>query len=400
MRLAIDLRTILWIGVLAAVIVFRGPVLLSLLPFLIGLVLANLIEPVVSFFEQRTRLSRGVAAALAVVLLVVVLGYVGTWMATEITHELIQLSRLLPAHQSAAVEMFNTLLAWAQGIFQELPDEVRAYLQDTAQDMARSGTELATAVVNRLLSAIAGVPTITLVLVLAIVATFFFAKDRDVVHPALLQALPVRMREVAAGARDKILLDLGRFFRAYFILFLISAALAAVGLLFVETRYWIVLSLVMAVLDSIPIVGPAFILLPWAAYALYVGAVRQAVILLVLCAVMFVVRQVLQPKLLGDSVGVHPLMMLLALWAGLVTVGVWGVIVGPVVVISAKAAHKAGLFSRQQTRSAGAEAPDHLPRQAGPPSSASAPGAPAPEAAAAAGDTADEGRPQAAAAGE
>lgn len=346
-RLAVDLRAILWLGALAALIVFRGPVFISLLPFVIGLVLANFIEPIVALFEQGARMPRGVAAALAVALLVVVLGYLGTWMVTEITHELIELSRLLPAHQRTAVELFNTFLARGQGIFQELPDDVQALLQETAQNMARSGTELATAAINRMLAAVANVPTVTLIVAIAIVAAFFFAKDRDVVHPALLKALPLRMREVVAEARDKILLDLARFFRAYAILFLISAGLAAVGLLFVDTKYWIVLSLTLAVLDSIPIVGPAFVLLPWAAYALYMGAVRQAVILVILCAVMFVVRQLLQPKLLGDSVGVHPLMMLLALWAGLVTVGFLGVFVGPAVVIAVKAAHNAGLLNRR-----------------------------------------------------
>jgi len=346
LRLAIDLRTLLWIGVLAALIVFRGPVFLSLLPFVIGLVLANLIEPIVGFFERWGRLPRGVAAALALALVVGVVGYAGTWLATELTRELIQLSRLLPAHQDAAVELFNTFLAWGQRMFQELPAEVQAYLQQAAQNVARSGTELAAAAVDRVLDAVAAVPTISLVLALAVVATFFFAKDRYVVHSVLVQALPARVREVAAEAQDKILRDLASFFRAYFILFLISAALAATGLLFAQTRYWIVLSVVLAILDSIPMVGPALVLLPWAGYALYMGAVGQAVVLAVTCAVMFVVRQVLQPKLLGDSVGVHPLLMLLALWAGLVTVGVWGVIVGPAAVIALKAAHKAGVFSQ------------------------------------------------------
>src|SRR5690606_13366427 len=150
--------------------------------------------------------------------------------------------------------------------------------------------------------------------------------------------------QTVADARDKILLDLGRFFKAYGVLFLISAAQAAIGLSLINARYWLVLSVIMALLDSIPIVGPGFVLVPWAVYFLYVGLLKEAVILLALFVIMFVVRQVLQPKLLGDSVGVHPLMMLLALWAGLVTVGVWGFIVGPVVVIVAKAAYDAGLF--------------------------------------------------------
>ncbi len=286
------------------------------------------------------------AAAVGLGVLVLVLGYLGSWATSQIAHELIELSQLLPVHQRTAMEMFNSFLAWSQGIFQDLPEEMQTYVQDSVQDLARGATELAGAVINRVLTAMAAVPTITLVLVIGIVATYFFSKDRDVIQPALVNALPARMRATVATARDKILVDLGRFFKAYIILFFISATLGAVGLSFVDTKYWLVLSLTMAVLDSIPIVGPAFVLLPWAAVSLYMGAVRQAVILAVLCAVMFVVRQVLQPKLLGDSVGVHPLMMLLAIWGGLVTVGALGIIVGPVVVIIAKAIRNAGLFGK------------------------------------------------------
>lgn len=359
MRFAIDLRTIFWLIALVVVVVFRGPIFISLLPFLLGLVLATFIEPVVSLFEARTRMPRAIAAAVALGLLVIVVGYLGTWIATEMANELIELSRLLPTHQRTAMDIFNQVMAWGQNAFQELPDEVQTYLQESVQNLARSATEWAGTIINRVLGTIAGVPTATLIIVIGIVATYFFAKDRDVVNPALLRLLPLRMRQTAAEARDKILVDLGGFFKAQLILFIISAVQAAIGLSFVNTKYWIVLSLIMAFLDMIPIVGPGFILVPWAAYALYTGALQQAIILLALFVIMFAVRQVLQPKLLGDSVGVHPLMMLLALWAGLVTVGVWGFIVGPVVVIVAKAVHNAGLFKTEDDEEADIAAEEH-----------------------------------------
>jgi len=344
LRLTINARTILWIIAAAAAVVFRRPVLLSASPLLIGLLLANLIEPAVALLEKRTRLSRAVAAGVVIALLVLVFGYVGTLVVTQIANELIELSRLLPAHQQAAMDLFNAFLAWSQGVFQGLPDEVQAYLQENVQNLSGRATELAGAVINRVLTTILGVPTAVLVLVFGILAAFFASKDLDLVHRTLLQVLPSRWRQTMADARDKILVDLGRFFKAYFVLFIISAVQAVIGLSLIDAKYWIVLSLLMAALDSIPIVGPGFILVPWAAWAFYTGAVTQAVILFALFVIMFVVRQALQPKLLGDSVGVHPLTMLVALWAGIVTVGVWGIIVGPVVVIVAKAAHNAGLF--------------------------------------------------------
>lgn len=344
MPFSIDYRKIILLLLVALAIIFRGPIFSALLPFLLALVFANLIEPIVLWIEQRMRLPRAAATAVTIGALVVVVGYVGLWVLTNVFNELIELTLLLPAHQKTATELVNHLIARGQEIFQDLPREVASYLQETMTNLSRTGTELIGNITNRLLGAIAAMPVIAVILTITLIATYFFTKDKEVVHNTLLRAAPLRLRQTVAEARDKILVDLAAFFKAQLILFLISTAVAAIGLYFVQTKYWMVLSLSLGFLDMVPVVGPGLILFPWAIIGLLLGDVKLALQLVGVFVAMFAMRQILQAKILGDSVGIHPLLMLVALWVGIVLFGVWGFIIGPVLMIVGKAVWNAGLF--------------------------------------------------------
>lgn len=326
------------------VIIFRGPIIAALLPFLLALVLAYLIEPIIDRLERRIRLPRAAATLITIGALVIVAGYVGLWILTNVYNELLELTMLLPAHQKTATELFNTLIARGQEIFQELPREVSSYLQEEMTNLSRKATELVGTITNRLLGAVAVLPVVAVVSTITIIATYFFAKDKEIVHNTLLRAAPLRLRPTVATARDKILVDLAGFFKAQLLLFLINTAIAALGLYFIQTNYWIVLSLTLGILDLVPVVGPGLVLIPWAIIGLLLGNVKLALQLITLLAVMFAVRQILQAKILGDSTGIHPVLMLVSLWVGIVMFGVWGFAVGPVLIIVGKAVWNAGIF--------------------------------------------------------
>ena len=120
--------------------------------------------------------------------------------------------------------------------------------------------------------------------------------------------------------------------------------LSGTGLFIIGTRYWVLLALVIGLLDSIPIIGPGIVFTPWIAVSAITGDLNRAVYLTVLYFLIFAVHQLAEPKIMGDSVGVHPLVMLLAIYGGIVFFGVWGIIAGPFLAIMVKAILDAGLM--------------------------------------------------------
>ncbi|HEY8417905.1 MAG TPA: sporulation integral membrane protein YtvI [Limnochordales bacterium] len=344
MAIAVNYRKVALIAVLALAVVFRGAVLSAVLPFFVAFVLAHLIDPIVNAFQRRLRLPRSAATMVTLFLVVVVLGSAVLWAMTNMYNELLDLALLLPAHQRIAMNVANQVLQSLEDLFETVPEEVTAYLRETLNQLFQRAIELIGGFTNRLLGTVASLPSAAVIWVVIVLATYFFTADRDAVNHAVLRMVPAGWRPRVAEARDKILVDLGGFLKAQVIMLFISTSIAAAGLILIGSRYWMTLALILGMLDVIPVVGPGLILFPWAAIAVVLGNLAQAVQLVGLFVVMFAARNLLQAKVLGDSVGMHPLLMLIALWVGIVAFGVYGILIGPILAIIAKALRNAGII--------------------------------------------------------
>ena len=109
--------------------------------------------------------------------------------------------------------------------------------------------------------------------------------------------------------------------------------ICGVGLLWLRNPYWLLLGIVLGLVDALPVFGTGTILMPWAVVCVLCGSYRYAAVLLAMCFISYVVREYLEPKLMGKGLGTHPLGMLAAVYVGLVLFGVAGVITGPLAFI-------------------------------------------------------------------
>jgi sporulation integral membrane protein YtvI len=147
---------------------------------------------------------------------------------------------------------------------------------------------------------------------------------------------------------EEVLLSLRKsvfgFLRAQLLLSVITYVLAFVGLLIIGTGYPLAIALLIVVVDILPVLGVGSALVPWAVYQLVIGEVYTGVGLILLFLVITVVRRIVEPKILGDAVGIGALSALISLYVGYELVGLIGVFLGPIVVIVFMAMRKAGLF--------------------------------------------------------
>jgi predicted PurR-regulated permease PerM len=109
--------------------------------------------------------------------------------------------------------------------------------------------------------------------------------------------------------------------------------ISVVGLFILGSPYALLLALLFAVLDFLPILGPALVLLPWALISVIMGNMRMAIGLAIMWGVITIARQVLQPKILGKQMGAHPLASLMAIFIGFRVFGLFGLIIGPVLLM-------------------------------------------------------------------
>ncbi|MBE6798397.1 MAG: AI-2E family transporter [Ruminococcaceae bacterium] len=182
----------------------------------------------------------------------------------------------------------------------------------------------------------AGVPTFLLSLIVTVVASAYFAADYDDIRKLFIDNLSktglsriIELKDVCFGNLLKIL-------RSYLIILLITFTELFLGLSLLGSKYALILSIVISLVDILPVLGCGMVLIPWGVVSALNGDIKNAVGLAVLYLIITAVRNFIEPKIVGGKVGVHPLIMLFSVVVGLRLFGGVGVLLVPMTVIVLK----------------------------------------------------------------
>jgi len=308
-------------------------------PFVIALLTAMLVEPLVKLLEHRLKLGRAPAVGLVLLLVLGGLVLAGFLVLSRLVAELARLYLELPRYREAATELVARLLEQAGRVAELLPVPLQQAL-DAQWVRVYQGVA---AFIGWLSGLVGRLPRLTVLIVFSLMGTYFFSRDKDGISRFLLSLLPPGHRQKAVAVRDEVLVSVLGFVKAQLLLVLLTMALNIAGLMVLNADYAVVIGLVAGLLDILPVVGPALIFLPWALYALMAGEVWLSLGLLVLYTGVSMARQAATARLVSEGIGVHPLVTLAALYLGLRLMGPIGLVVGPMVAVVAKAMINAGL---------------------------------------------------------
>ncbi|MEX2356264.1 MAG: sporulation integral membrane protein YtvI [Thermaerobacterales bacterium] len=326
---------------LAAVYLGMRYVLVLFLPFVLAVAMAVLVEPWVGLIERRLRLPRSVAAGAVLTLLTVIVVLLVVVGVTKLVVELGQFQDDIPQLYQTTQTTANTLIdrfgQWRAG----LPEAVRDALDEQQEQwigQARVSVEAGTDYLVRLLRrwALNDIPNAFIVLLVAVIATFFISKDRAVIRGALLAMVPAAWRDQFEELTRSLLRSLVGYVNAVLVLVFATALVTTLGLSILGTPYALLVGVVSGVLDLIPIIGPSLIFIPWITYHVIFGDVVFGIQLALLYGVITSSRLVLQAQVIGDRIGIHPLTTLLSLYVGVRLLGPIGLIVGPLSVVLLK----------------------------------------------------------------
>ncbi len=308
-----------------------------LLPFMIALFLAAVLEPVIDFLERKGKFPRSLAVMSTLTASVIFFGYLIVNVFTKLIAELTDLANLLPQHQATLTRIAADIFSRFEQFSDSLPPMVRANIQNSFDELVRALEVGSRDLLNKALGMIASLPVILVVTTVIIAAAYFISKDKQLLTNTMMRFVPEQWHTQTDEIRHRIAVDLVGFIKGRLVMLLIASGIAAAGLIFIGTRYWLILAILIGVLDNIPVVGPGIIFGPWAATVFFLGDINRALYLVALYVVIFSSRQFVEPKVMGDSVGIHPLAMLLALYGGIVAFGVLGLFIGPILAIVLKA---------------------------------------------------------------
>ena len=311
-----------------------------ILPFAIGWAVALLISPVAKRLSGKS--SKG-ERILSVVLLMVLLSLIIFLIfiaSNRLFREARQLlMRLSDGEFSDISERIGKLIKSLTDKLPSLPDDggILVFSEEIITNIVTNAVSVATSVLTGILSsAVRGIPSFFLFVFVTVISSFYFCFDISAFHGFIRRVLPPKMSEALPDVKKRVMSVAGRYFRAYVLILFMTFCQLFLGFGIMRINYSFLLALVISFVDILPIFGVGSVLIPWAIFSFVSGRWHFGIGLLVIYICVTVVRQIAEPKIVGGSIGLHPLATLVSMYAGLKLLGVAGLIVGPVVAIIAK----------------------------------------------------------------
>lgn len=327
-------KNLLNIGIFAAQVlflVFAGPVLVRFfLPVIIGWLLAQMANPLVRFLEHRLHIVRkhsSFGIIFGTILLIVFLCYrVALWMIRESG----ELATRLPVYYRALVEGLDRIAENLQGIASRMPPDTRGRIAGLTGHftdyLGQLVSGLGGGTVEAAGNAAKNIPSLMISFLFVLLFAYFFIAQRERVHRIAISLMPGSVAELLRIVWANMKYAVGGYFRAQFKIMGIVGVILAVGFLVMGIDYAVLLAAVIALLDFLPMLGTGTVLLPWALFCALSDAVPRAAGLLLLYVITQATRQLIQPKMVGDSIGIDTLTTLFVLFIGYRVSGIPGMI--------------------------------------------------------------------------
>jgi len=331
-----------------------GPKLIVFfMPFVLGFLLAKMANPLVAFISDKCQIRRKAVSAFVIVMvlgiLVLIIYGIGSFLGRQAAGFIEDLPQMWDA---AEIE-----LSKAAAHFTKLYNKFPSDLKDTLMSLQTSldgyisdiMTKISTPTVSAIGNAAKHIPNIIIGIIMCFLSAYFFIADKDYMSNFLKKYMPDFILLKWDLVWGSLMRSVGGYFKAQLKIEIWMYLLLYLGLVIAGVDYAALVALGIAVLDFLPIFGTGTVLIPWAVIELLSGDYIRFIIFLVLWGGGQLLRQIIQPKIMGDSMGMPPIPTLFLLYIGWKLSGVWGMIFALPVAIIILNLNEAGIFDQAKT---------------------------------------------------
>lgn len=316
-------------------------------PFLLALIVAIFLEPLNGFLMKRLRVNRLVAAVISCTLFTVIFIGLIVLLGIKIIAELIAFLQKVPQYFENANSFVDQLLVDARGLYQNLPPDAVETLEGYLLKLTGTITTMVGKLSSSVVAFASTLPGVFIFLIVFLVAVYMFSFSLNTMKASFLSLFDESSRDQVDQMLNNLRKSIFGFLRSQLILSALTYIISLIGLLILDIKFAMAIALLIVIVDILPILGTGSVLVPWASYLILTGDLYTGIGLLVMFLFITVFRRIIEPKILGDSVGIGALSALISLYVGFKLVGVIGVFIGPLIVIIYMAARQAGLFQHK-----------------------------------------------------
>ena len=313
-------------------------------PFLLAIVFAIIIEPVNKWLMRTLNLKRIPAATItSTMLLLLILGIIFL-MGMQLFLQLTKFWENAPLYFHSAQSF--TIKTWNQtyGMFENLSPEAATQIESLLSGFTGYLGSIVNTLSKSFLDLAKQIPNMFVFFLVFIVAVYLFSYNMDTLRNSVLSFFDEKSHRQVSDVLMSLKKSVFGFIRAQFIFSTFTYVVTLIGLFILGVQYPMAVALLVTIVDILPILGVGSALVPWAIYSMLTGDLFLGGGLIILFVIITALRKIIEPKVLGNAVGIGALPALISLYVGFKLVGVIGFFLGPVVVLIYIAMRRTGLF--------------------------------------------------------
>lgn len=330
-------------------IVFVLPGILKFFaPLIVAWIIAMIANPLVHFLEKRIKIMRKHGSAIVIVLVIIAItGIIYATISALFTQISSMLGNLPDIYENVLDnlqqfaltlhEKYNIIPANIKNFFADNESKINEYILSVLNSLSTSPVSAVGSVASSLVD-------IFIISILTLMIAYFFTAGSDRIKAAVKKCMPESINKSIAIIRDTVFIAIGGYLKACFYIMIIMFIILFIFFAAIKVEYALPVALITAILDFLPFIGTGTVLMPWALYSVITGEYLKALALIMAYLVTMVVRRLLEPKLVGDSIGMSPFLTLISMFIGYRLTGMSGLIIGIPVGMILKEFYEKGFF--------------------------------------------------------
>ena len=310
-------------------------------PFLIAYIISLIVEPVIKKIANKCGFTRKTASIIVLILFFSLIVGIISWIIFSIFSEATNLLSGLNIFLEKAVDFISNIIKKIDINKFQNSEELRNLFQNSSIDLLNKIINFIRELLDSIINLIKDIPTFFIFFIITILATYFITSDKFYILDRMEHHLPHKwMKNIIKHSRE-ITSSLGNYLKAEIIMIFISFIIVLIGLYIfyfigMNIKYPILIAILIMIVDALPILGSGTVMIPWGIFEIINGDNGLGFSILGLYIITLVIKQLLEPKIVSNKIGIHPIFTLLAMYTGFKFLGIIGLLLGPIILIILK----------------------------------------------------------------
>lgn len=321
-------KTILFFIIYTIVFIVFFKTLGYILPFVLALIFALILQKPTKYLASKLKIKNSIASIITTLLFFTIIIVLLSMGITTLTSELIHLGKNAQSYftnnSSNIYKYIDVVKEYYNNLDPAIVTAIQNNLSSSIQKLSNLTASLVGGLAQVLLNFLASIPYIIMVVLFTFLSTYFFTKDMTSARDKMMNILPAYDTNRVKNIFEESKRMLGGYAFSYAIIISITFVETLIGFAVLKVNYAVLLSILSAVFDVLPILGIGSVYIPVAIIYLLSKNYVVAIGIGILYALVSIIRQIVEPKIVSSSLGIHPVPILAALFIGLKANGISG----------------------------------------------------------------------------